>query len=350
MAEAEGFGDECAAMSSLLPRPLWISLYAACLGISLLLAAPAARALEPSISPEEDFASNIRRVFAVDHQADFRVTFGYDNWTDYKDPNDPGRARNLMVYLAAHSFVQVICTEEISRQLGVPLDAKNLRVFQGPGQPGETIRVSLIWSSMTSSTAKNIGSGYAKQLVCSDQALKFMQKSASDADVMAYVGHSRGGGGPDTFPPQTVASKDDRQKVDFAYYRREHPGLNALGSSLSKFSDGPHFIVWTGCLSENFSGWLGDHLSRRTYPATAILSTRLTRQKPWEDGIQGNDESLMLITTLIEALQQHQCLAQFKERILTCEMPEMRVPDHPEWKVVSLPRPRTARQIVQNEK
>jgi len=300
--------------------------------------------------PASDFEANVQRVFADDQQADVRVTFGYDNWTDYKDPNDPGRARNLMTWLAGRSFAQIICTESMVTELGVPQDAQNLRVFQGPGQAGQTIRVALIWSAYSSSTAKNIGAGYARQLVCSYQALKFMQKSAADADVMVYVGHSRGGGGPDTYPPQTVArTEGDRQRVDFSYYRRERPGLAALSPWLSKNRDGPHFILWTGCLSENFSDWFSDRLAGRTCPVSLVLSTRPTRQKPWQDGIEGSDEALMVVLRLIEALQQHQSLTEFQHRLLTCEIDELRNPGKPEWKLLSLPHVRTARQLVESK-
>jgi len=297
-----------------------------------------------------DFEANVKHVFADDQQADVRVTFGYDNWTDYKDPNDPGRARNLMTWLAGRSFVQIICTESMATELGVPQDTQNLRVFQGPGRSGQTIRLALIWSAYSSSTAKNIGAGYARQLVCSYQALKFMQKSAADSDVMVYVGHSRGGGGPDTFPPQTVAkAAGDRQRVDFSYYRRERPGLAALSSAFSKNRYGPHFILWTGCLSEDFSDWFSDRLAGRTSPVSLVLSTRLTRQKPWQDGIEGSDEALMVVLRVIEALQQHQSAGEFQKRLLTCEIDELRNPAKPEWKLLSLPHVRTARQPVESK-
>ncbi len=331
------------------PKPCLCLCRAAAWAVVLLLLVPPVRAESPP-SPAGDFDANMQRVFAGDQQADVRVTFGYDNWTDFKDPNDPGRARNFMHYLADRSFVQIICTEVMATELGVPPEAPNLRVFQGPGQTGQTIRVALIWSACTSSTAKNIGSGYARQLVCSDQALKFMQKSASDSDVMAYVGHSRGGGGPDTFPPQTVfGASGDRQKVDFSYYRRERPGLSSLSSAFSKGPDGPHFIVWTGCLSEHFSDWFSDRLSKRTDPVSLILSTRLTRQKPWEDGIEGVDEGLMVVAALIEALQRHQSGADFQRRLLTCEIAELRDPEKPEWKIESLPHAAARRRAAESK-
>lgn len=308
----------------------------ACLAVACT--ALTASAAEPLPRPEDDFTANTRRVFEGDQLADIRVTFGYDNWVDFKDPNDPGRARCFMVYLSQHMFVQTVCTEALAQELGVDADAQNLRIFEGPGYPGQRVRVALMWSAATSSTAKNIGAGYAKQLKCSGEALKFMQKAAADAEVMIYVGHSRGGGGPDTYPPQAVVGNaEDRQKVDFSYYRKERPGLVSLKPHLGKTPGKPYFMVWTGCFSQDFSGWISDRFSGRTDPASVILSTRLTRQMPWIDAIEGADEGLMVVTRLIEALQQHQPRTLFLKNLQACEMEEMRVADKPEWRLLSLP-------------
>ena len=312
-------------------RLLGVLTCAATMGMTL-------RAEESTITPGNDFEANIQRVFEGDQVADIRVTFGYDNWTDFKDPNDPGRARSLMTYLAGHGFHQIPCTEDLAKELGVPPDARNLRILEGSGQPGQKLRIALICSAATANTATNIGAGYSRQLRCSNEALKFMQKAASDADVMIYVGHSRDGGGPDTFPPQTIpGAVGDRQRVDFGYYRNEKPGLAALREHFSKTSGKPHIIVWTGCMSDRFSGWLSDRLAGKKQPASAVLSTRLTRQMPWAEGIEGVDEGLMVVTRLIEALQQHHTKAWFEKSLLACELEDMREPSRPEWRLLSIP-------------
>ena len=290
--------------------------------------------------PGNEFEANIQRVFEGDQMADIRVTFGYDNWTDFKDPNDPGRARSFMAYLAGLGFNQIPCTEDLAKELGVPPDAQNLRILEGSGQPGQKLRIALICSAATASTSTNIGVGYARQLRCSNDALKFMQKAASDADVMIYVGHSRDGGGPDTFPPQTIpGAVGDRQRVDFGYYRNEKPGLASLREHFSKASGKPHIIVWTGCMSDRFSEWLSDRLAGRTAPASAVLSTRLTRQMPWAQGIEGADEGLMVVSRLIEALRHHHTKAWFEQSLLACELDDMREPSSPEWRLYSIPKP-----------
>lgn len=290
--------------------------------------------------PANDFEINIKRIFAGDQQADIRVTFGYEDAMDLKDPSDPTRALHLMQYLEKHQFEMVKPTAELAKELGVRLEAPNLRILQGPGSVGQTLRVSLIWSAATSSTAKNIGSGRKQQWICSEDALKFMQKSATDAEVMYYIGHSRAGGGPDTFPPQTLPNYGGKfQQVDFGYYGSAQPGLASLSSYFGKNKDNPKFIALTGCRSDrHFHQWLTKRLSGSEFPTSVLLSTRLTRSMPWEDKIEGCDEALMTLVNLIETLQQHRTEAEFKYRLKNCEIEEMRESQFA-WKMSTIPEP-----------
>jgi hypothetical protein len=305
---------------------------------TLFLAVASLMAEEPPASGS-DFTESIRRIFTDDQMADFRVSFGYDNTTDLNAPSDPVRARNLINYLASNSFTPVKPDEALAAKLGVPLEAQNLRIFDGPGFQGQTLRISLIWSSATSSTAKNIGSEYARQLIYSNEALKFMQKAASDAEVMAYLGHSRAGGGPDTFPPVTLNNvRGERQQVDLSYYGNAQPGLEALGPCFSQARERPHIIAWTSCATDrHFREWLSQRLARKTHATSLLLSTRLTNHIPGKDKIEGCDEGLMVVVRLIEALQKHESRADFEQDLLTCEMEEFRDMRKPAWKLISLP-------------
>ena len=308
------------------------------IGLGLIMIGPPVVGQGNEPKPKLVFEANIDRVFDGDDLADVRVIFGYDNWKDLEDPSDPGRARNLMVFLGGRGFSQIICTEAWAQELGVPVGAQNLRVFEGPGQKDQKLRVSLIWSAATSKTAKNIGPGYSRQLKCSNEALKFMQKAHESADAVVYVGHSRDGGGPDTFPPQTVlGDPTDSQRVDFKYYRTEKPGLNSLKGHFGKTPGKPHFIAWTGCISERFQDWMADQMGKRATPASVILSSRLSRSMPWVDAFEGVDEALMLVTRFITALQTHQDQASFEKAMAECELSDMREPEHPEWHLHSIP-------------
>lgn len=294
--------------------------------------------LEAPNPPATDFEINLKRVFADDQMADIRVTFGYEDAEDLKDPSDPTRALHLMQYLQRHQFEMVKPTAELAKELGVRLEAPNLRILQGPGSVGQTLRVALIWSAATSSTARNIGSGRKQQWICSDDALKFMQKSAVDAEVMYYIGHSRAGGGPDTFPPHTLPNNGGKfQQVDFRYYGSEQPGLASLSPYFGKNKDNPKFIALTGCRSDrHFHQWLARRLSGSDFPTSVVLSTRLTRSMPWEDKIDGCDEALMVLVNLIESLQQHRTEPEFKARLKDCEIEEMRESKNA-WKLITIP-------------
>ncbi len=294
---------------------------------------------KPPLCDDNEFEENIQRVFADDQVADIRVIFGYDNNTDFKNPCDPIRARNFMSYLTSHTFTAVAITEDQAEQLGVPLAAPNLRVFVGPGSPGQMLRISLIWSSSTSSTAENIGAGRDLQMRCSREALGFMQKAATDAEVQVYVGHSRGGGGPDTFPPVTLLNLGgNRQLVDYSYYRSSQPGLKSLGSYFSKARKTPHFIAWTSCSTDrHFRGWLSRVLSKKPLATSLVMSTRLTDHIPEQELIEGRDEGLMVVTRLIEALQKHQSKFEFEQSLLSCEIASARVPLKHAWKLSILP-------------
>lgn len=301
--------------------------------------------IEAPNPPVSAFETNLKRVFVDDRMADIRVTFGYEDAEDLKDPSDPTRALHLMQYLQAHHFERIKPTAELAEALGVRLEAPNLRILQGPGSVGQTLRVSLIWSAATSSTARNIGSGYVQQGICSTDALKFMQKAASDAEVMYYVGHSRAGGGPDTFPPRTRPNHGGKfQQVDFSYYGSEQPGLAALSPYFGKNKANPKFIALTGCRSErHFHQWLTRRLASSDFPTSIVLSSRLTRSMPWEDNIEGCDEALMVLVNLIECLQQHRTEAEFIERLKGCEIEAMREPKKNAWKLITIPEPRTQR-------
>lgn len=308
-------------------------------GIMALCLASLTLSVFSAPAAEDLFQPTIDRLFLGDGCADVRVIFGYENYEGLKDPCDPGRSQHFMKYLAARSFEPVEVTPDLARELGVPVEWQNLRVFQRPGDNGRKFRVSLIWSSLTSSTSKNIGSEYARQLVCSGHALKFMQKAASEAEVMIYVGHSRGGGGPDTYPPETLKGPNVApQVVDFAYYRRTQPGLASLGSSFAKSPDTPSFIVWTGCLSHNhFFSWLNSLVGGKNHPTCLVLSTRLISHVPGAPQIGEYDEALMTAVNMIETLMHRQTQRELEQRLQSCEIAELRDPLKPAWKVTMLP-------------
>jgi hypothetical protein len=293
-------------------------------------------ALVPELTP---FERNLQRVYADDHEADIRVVFGYDNSADIRHVNDPFRAEHFIDYLKRAGYRPMEPTDEIRQKLGVTAQASNLRLFEGTGVQGRKLRLSLIWSARTTSFARNIGSEYLEQMKCSEEALKFMQKAAAEAEVMIYVGHSREGGGPDTFPPEI---KPDGGKylhrVDYTPYRNNRPGLASLAASLSKSKDKPYMVSWASCKSDvHFASWFRRTLGQKEQDTTLMMSTRFTTFHPWIAEIPDNDEGLMATVCLLEALQFNPSQEAFERRLRLCEIEAERIPGKPAWRVSSVP-------------
>lgn len=314
----------------------------------LTLLRPDAPASTPAVTPAQPhspavsltpFERNLQRVFANDNEADIRVVFGYDNSADIRHVNDPFRAEHFMDYLKKAGYKPVTPTEEKREQLGVTADARNLRLFEGFGTNGRRLNIAMIWSARTTSFARNIGAEYLEQVKCSEEALKFMQKAASEAEVMLYVGHSREGGGPDTFPPEI---KPDGVKylhrVDYTPYRNTRPGLASLSSSLSKSKDKPYIVSWASCKSDvHFAGWFRKVLAQKEQDTSLIMSTRFTTFHPWIAEIADNDEGLMATVCLLEAFQFNPSQEAFERRLKLCEIEAERITGKPAWRVSSVP-------------
>ncbi len=306
--------------------------------LALLLAHPSPAA-EPILLEKDDFGDNIRRVFADDQMADIRVTFGYEDSKEFDDPWDPLRAENLTTYLVLNGFKPVPITAKLAEELGVPAAAPNLRVLKGSGIPGQSLRVAMIWSAATSKTAHNIGGGSNQQMRRSAEALQFLQKAATDAEVQIYLGHSRGGGGPDTFPPMIRHKLGfQRQKVDYSYYTASQPGLSSLRRCFKVSREKPIIIAWTSCASQrHFHDWFSGQLAGKRHPTSLLLSTRLAYRDPLQKLIEGRDEGLMVTVRLLEALRHHHSGSEFGQKLPACEMEARRKADKPLWKLFTIP-------------
>ncbi len=321
----------------------------------LLTAAAVVRASEP-VAPAPDAAAAllqkrtaeqkadaaydamIRAIFATDAMADIRVTFGYDDTKKTREVNDPVRAERFMRSLYDIGFREYKVTEAAAQALGVPVEAPNLRIMLGGTRKGQMLRVALMWSALSKTGTKNIGIGYSDQLKRSEEAMDFTKKACADSEVMIYVGHSRGGGGPDTYPPETKPAGGGVSATDFSYYKRNRPGMNALGPYLRKYLTTPKLVSWTGCLSDvHFRPWFGDCFSKKAQDTGVILSTRLTSYTPWEDAVEGLDEGVMVALAIIQGLQEGDSREALKARLQACEMEQLRELDKPAWRLTMLP-------------
>ncbi|WP_206026052.1 hypothetical protein [Roseimicrobium sp. ORNL1] len=284
------------------------------------------------------FEKTVKSIFTDDGIADIRVTFGYDDTKDAREANDPIRAERFMNSLKELGFQEHPASEAAAKTLGVPVEAPNLRILTGQTKKGQMLRVALMWSALSRSGTKNIGVGYKDQLLRSDEAMDFTKKACAEAEVMIYVGHSRSGGGPDTYPPETRPAAGGVSSTDFSYYKKNRPGMQALGPYLRKREATPKLLSWTGCLSdEHFRSWFAECFAKKSHHTAVILSTRLTSYTPWENAVQGFDEGNMVALAIIHALYEGSNREEMEAKLRACEMDQLRDYDKPAWRLTMLP-------------
>jgi hypothetical protein len=304
------------------------------------IAVPAGDPAKVSEARDKDAAFDklIRSIFADDGIADIRVTFGYDDTKDPREANDPIRAERFMLSMKELGFQEHVASEAAAKALGVPVDAPNLRILSGQTKSGQMLRVALMWSALSKSGSKNIGVGYKEQLLRSREAMDFTKKACAEAEVMIYVGHSRSGGGPDTYPPETRPAAGGVSTTDFSYYKRNRPGMQALGPYLRKREATPKLVSWTGCLSDaHFRDWFAGCFSKKSHDTAVILSTRLTSYTPWENAVQGYDEGNMVALAIIQSLFEGASRQALEEKLHACEMHQLRDMAKPAWRLSLLP-------------
>lgn len=310
---------------------------------------PAEALARIAAAQEKDAAFDkvVRSIFADDGIADIRVTFGYDDTKDTREANDPIRAERFMNSLKELGFQEHVTSEAAAKALGVPVDAPNLRILTGQTKKGQMLRVALMWSALSKSGSKNIGIGYREQLLRSEEAMDFTKKACAESEVMIYVGHSRSGGGPDTYPPETRPAAGGVSTTDFSYYKRNRPGMQALGPYLKKKEATPKLVSWTGCLSDqHFRDWFAGCFSKKSHDTAVILSTRLTSYTPWENAVQGYDEGNMVALAIIQALHEGSSRESLEEKLRACEMHQLRDMDKPAWRLSLLPGARSPQQVI----
>ncbi len=96
------------------------------------------------------------------------------------------------------------------------------------GQKVEAV-IEMRNSSVTTSTALNMGEQAAEQAAKSEATTRWFFGSIPSADLVIYNGHSRKGGGPDFSPPKLL----ENFHVNYPYYVARTPGLSRLLEALS---------------------------------------------------------------------------------------------------------------------
>ncbi len=179
-----------------------------------------------------------------------------DKWNDFYNkepvvpanpdgPKKPVDVRIVLGYLDrdVDSFVgDRVIRQSMVKTLTAPCEANNLvqvcgfkqsvqegdffeKEVMGPKGEMQTVRVTLTASSASPSDRLN----KVEQERQSAAAEKVFNDGIKESDMLLYVGHARGGGGPDF----RQAKRNARGAIDLDSYRAEQPGLKALDAAFN---------------------------------------------------------------------------------------------------------------------
>lgn len=111
---------------------------------------------------------------------------------------------------------------------------------------GRRVKISIqsVSSSASSSDRHNQGAGRAQQERQSRIARQAFEQGLRTADVVAYMGHARAGGGPDFAPPRLRSAGH----VDYASYIRSQEGIGLTLKGLSARTK-PGVVALLACRS-----------------------------------------------------------------------------------------------------
>ncbi len=231
---------------------------------------------------------NFDSVFADDNVADIRVTIGY--WDD--NGKRPADTAHVSPYLRDKLFKMGFRSKSgLAEEYGVkparfPWESL-FHVFEKDIGGGRKVRVALISSSL----GLNADPESAKQQAASDNARAFLIKGAQEAEIWMYTGHSREGGGPDTYPPVLL----DNGYLNYAYYRKQKPGLKEIMDTFAEREEKPVLVGSMSCSSHrHFYGFLSRALADRE-PDTVLVLSGNTMQ-----GYVPPNSVLAVIRTVVE--------------------------------------------------
>lgn len=114
-----------------------------------------------------------------------------------------------------------------------------------------TIRIRAKDSSVSDDDQANRNQLLEEQKAKSEETQRFFQESLQTADVVFYLGHGRGGGGPDFSPPRLHQVKQFRLS-DLNWYRRNHPGTDLMYGTLQAAETHPKIIGLFACYSKDY--------------------------------------------------------------------------------------------------
>lgn len=126
----------------------------------------------------------------------------------------------------------------------------------------------------------------ARQIKKSIRATEFFLSAPKHFDVIFYSGHSRDGGGPDFFPPRQRRDKS----VDYAFYRRNRPGMKALLEALGRDKPRAQVLGLFSCAS---SKHFDDEIRKRAPSLSTITTPNLLFYSDAQDQMARTLETIL---------------------------------------------------------
>lgn len=184
-------------------------------------------------------ASNCRMPGASSQEVRMVFVFGYMDVSsnpDYRDSSTAaygvGAVLDQDARAAFESVLQMPCPSSRGvRACGFTARGGRLEKSIQDRSTGRRVKISIqtASSSASSSDRHNQGAGRSQQERQTRLARQTFEQGLRSADVVAYMGHARSGGGPDFAPPRLRSGGG----VDYASYIREQAGISMTLSALA---------------------------------------------------------------------------------------------------------------------
>lgn len=176
---------------------------------------------------------------------------------------------------------------------------KEIRIMGPDGKPRRRfVKLHLRSSSYTNSERLNRGAYLEEQSEKTAETKRFFEEGLVQADMVLYVGHARGGGGPDFAPPMV---NPKTRRTDYNWHRANPRGLNGMLQVL-KSTKTPAKIV--GIFACDANDHFGSHL-KKAVPNTALVLS----------GANEFEASVAQATAAIDSVLGLKCAPEFKNAV-----------------------------------
>jgi len=173
--------------------------------------------------------------------------------------------------------------------------------------PG-TVRLRITHASAAPEYARNVEGGdqHALQSQLTQRSESNFLGGLVQADAVFYVGHARGGGGPDFAPP---ILRPDRHVNYDGYYRRVKPGMKKVGYFLQNTETPAKVISLLSCKA---TGLFVDQFRLETMaPGSMFVSA---------PNLTGFKAILLTTTAVFDSLLNGRCLTEIRSMLDRVEM------------------------------